>query len=85
MSDPTKIEMLEAIQVFGGEVDPLDIEAAIYWFANDYHGGQWSNLYSVLSTSEFQPSPTATGLKPHSVEAMIYAMLVEQFANGGAA
>lgn len=32
-------------------------EIAIYWFANHYHGGQWSELYSILSTSPYRPGP----------------------------
>ena len=36
----------------GGEED---IEAAIYWFASHNHTGQNSELYSILSTSEFKP------------------------------
>lgn len=33
----------------------MDIESAIYWFANDYHNGQDSELYSVLNTSKYKP------------------------------
>jgi len=33
----------------------FDVEAAIYWFASDYHSGQWSDLYSILSTSDYYP------------------------------
>lgn len=32
-----------------------DAEAAIYWFANHWHGGMSSNLYSALSCSPFNP------------------------------
>ena len=63
--DPTKEEMMGFLtNEFQGLVDPMetdannfDMEAAIYWFANHFHSGQWSNLYSVLSTSEFRPGP----------------------------
>ena len=54
-------------------------EEAIYWFANDYHGGQGSNLYSALSTSGFRPGPLARG--PDAGESsFLYAMLEEAFA-----
>ena len=61
------------------EADDFDIEGAIYWFANDYHGGQWSNLYSALSTSEFRPGPLANGPEPESMEADLYAELVATY------
>jgi hypothetical protein len=40
--------------VSGDEID-FDVEAAIYWYVNDFHTGQWSELYSILSTSDFKP------------------------------
>lgn len=53
-----KEEMLAFLtEGFGGDPElDFDKEEAIYWFASDWHGGQWSELYSVLSTSEFHPS-----------------------------
>jgi len=38
------------------EADDMDIEAAIWWFAHDYHEGQNSPLYSIVSTSSYKPS-----------------------------
>lgn len=35
--------------------DEFDAEAAIFWFAYDYHGGQNSNMYSALSISQYKP------------------------------
>ena len=64
MQDPTKKEMTDflATQLCGE--DPAErefnIEEAIYWFAYSYHGGQWSNLYSALSTSLYSPGPLTT-------------------------
>ena len=37
--------------------DP-DIEAAIYWYALDWHEGQGSDLYQVLCESPYTPSPS---------------------------
>ena len=58
MRDPTREEMTEflAAQTCGEDMDD-DIEVAIYWFAMYWHGGQSSNLYSVLSTSPYSPGP----------------------------
>jgi hypothetical protein len=33
----------------------FSLEAAIYWLANDYHSGQSSDGYQILSTSEYTP------------------------------
>ena len=58
MRDPTREEMIEflATQTCGEDMSD-DIEVAIYWFAMYWHGGQSSNLYSVLSTSPYSPGP----------------------------
>lgn len=39
MSDPTRDEMLEFLKFAAHQYDEFNIEAAIYWFASDYHGG----------------------------------------------
>jgi hypothetical protein len=79
--DPSRQEMIEHIKgVYGREADRFDIEEAIYWFANDYHGGQGSNLYSALSTSEYRPGQMSSGPEEGSMSEMIYADLVDTFA-----
>jgi len=79
--DPSRQEMIEHIRgVYGREADRFDIEEAIYWFANDYHGGQGSNLYSALSTSEFRPGRMSSGPEEDSMAEMIYADLVDTFS-----
>lgn len=56
-SDPTAQDMRDALSKLTSsyELEEFDIEEAIYWFSNDYHGGQSSNLYSALSASRFRP------------------------------
>jgi hypothetical protein len=69
MGDPTRDEMLahlygefqDELQANGEADFRFDVEEAIYWFANDWHGGQNSNLYSVLCVSPYRPGPCATG------------------------
>jgi len=79
--DPSREEMIEHIRkVYGREADEFDIEEAIYWFANDYHGGQSSNLYSALSTSEYRPGRMSNGPEEGSMGEMIYADLVDTFS-----
>jgi len=61
------------------DADQWDREEAIYWFATGWHGGQRSALYSVLSTSPFNPGPMSYG--PESEMAKdIAAALAERFA-----
>ncbi len=60
--DPTADEMRAFLTMQQcGDYDEFATEEAIYWFANDYHGGQASNLYSALSTGGFRPGPCANG------------------------
>ena len=55
----------------------FDMEAAIYWFASDWHNGQASELYSVLSTSQYHPSPLHRGASDEGeLCAMMYESLV---------
>jgi len=80
--DPSREEMIEHIRkVYGREADEFDIEEAIYWFATDYHGGQSSNLYSALSTSEYRPGRSSSGPEEGSMGEMIYADLVDTFSS----
>jgi hypothetical protein len=79
--DPSRDEMIEHIRkVYGREADEFDIEEAIYWFASDYHGGQSSNLYSALSTSEYRPGRMSSGPEEGSMGEMIYSDLVDTFS-----
>ena len=84
VQDPTKDEMFNYLhQMYGNEEGFRDnAEVAVYWFANFYHGGQSSHLYSVLSTSRFHPGPMAKGPEPQSMEEMMYEDLVLKFAPG---
>jgi hypothetical protein len=77
LSDPTRDETLTALQ----GADEFDIEAAIYWFANDWHGGQWSNLYSALSTSPYRPGLSESCCPDEALDC--YDVLMSSFVNGG--
>ena len=77
LSDPTRDEMLTALK----GADEFDAEAAIYWFANDWHGGQWSNLYSALSTSPYRPALSESGCADEALDC--YDVLMSSFVNGG--
>lgn len=69
----------ERAQELGRELDAstFDVEEALYWHCADYHEGQWSERYSILSTSPFKPSPLSHG--PDSeVAQLIYNALAEE-------
>lgn len=82
MKDPTKNEMIEFLKSQFSPNDQYDwaAEEAIYWFANHWHGGQWSNLYSVLSTSPFKPSPLANGIEDE-LTLLMYESLEREFVH----
>lgn len=78
--DPTKEEMLSFLQQnLSSEFTEFDAEEAIYWFGYSYHGGQWSNLYSALSTSKYKPSPSMNDIPEDGVSKIMYDELVQQF------
>ena len=84
IQDPTKEEMMDYLSSQFGNEEGFqdDAEVAIYWFSNFNHGGQWSNLYSVLSSSPFSPGPIARGPQPGSSEEMMYQALESEFGSG---
>ena len=69
INDPTRFDLLKAgaqyLAGWGLEKSSRlwAIEEAIYWFASQYHSGQWSNLFSILSTSDFKPSILANEIE----------------------
>lgn len=83
MNDPTREDMINSLKdsIFSKE-DGFedDAEVAMYWFANHFHGGQWSNLYSVLSTSPYEPGPNMTIGKENDMVQDIYNELIHEFS-----
>jgi hypothetical protein len=69
MRDPTREQMLAACaDMCESTVDALleseeafCCEQAIYWFANDWHAGQASNLYGALCASPYSPGRFESG------------------------
>ncbi len=80
--DPTREEMMDYLRLAYGAEEEWENEAevAIYYFANHYHGGQWSNLYSALSTSPYSPGPFTTLESEGSMATDMYNDLVQKFA-----
>jgi hypothetical protein len=65
------------LAVLAGE-EEFSVEAAIYWFASDCHGGQWSNLYEALCQSPYRTGPLERGCPDDAKEC--YEALEERFA-----
>ena len=79
--DPTGEEMEGFLEKrFDGQYDDFDSAEAIYWFCYDYHSGQSSNLYSVLSVSDFSPGIMSKGPSEDGMAKKLYNALVEKFA-----
>lgn len=88
--DPTRKDLMRVLQTYRSMVTAeadkhcfrFYRECAIYWFASNYHLGQSSNLYSVLSTS---PYPVEVGetfesaITEGSMEKIMYDDLLEYF------
>ena len=81
MEDPTKSEMRETVDHLSTEEGfEDDFEIACYWFANFYHGGQASNLYSILSTSPYSPGQMESGPDENSFVYLLFEELVAEYS-----
>ena len=65
----TKDEMLES---------RFEIARGLYWYAADYHEGQFSPLYSILSTIGYSPRRRELGPDEGDVSGDIYKKLVSK-------
>lgn len=79
-SDPTRMQLLRAVlaQKWVDRDDKFAIEEGLYWFASNWHQGQFSNLYSALSTSPFRPGHSSNGPED-GLGRIIYDFLVNHF------
>ena len=84
--DPSREELLATINSlpFVDEFDEYDKEGAIFWFANDWHGGQNSALYSALSMSPYRHSALESGADATETMATIYDALVAAHTDASA-
>jgi hypothetical protein len=83
MSDPTLTEMQAVLGAYGDamEADDFDRAQAIYWFCVDWHGGQWSNLYSAMCQLGYTPSMCESGCEEGSMAAELYDVLERQYCD----
>jgi hypothetical protein len=45
-------------------MSPFDIAQALYWYCAEFHGGQWTNEYKVLSSLGYRPGAMERGIEP---------------------
>jgi hypothetical protein len=57
------------------DFDRFDIAQGLYWYCNDYHGGQGSDLYRILSQVSGIYRPGAMEHGPSDGGEMVYAAL----------
>ena len=81
IQDPTREDMLAFLQSspYTAEAGEFDIEAAIYFFASHYHGGQASNLYTALCSSLYRPAWCARG-PADGMQRFLYETLETEYA-----
>ena len=80
MQDPTYEEMetfLKTLKIY--DASEFDIACSIYWFSSQWHSGQWSNLYSALSTSPYKPGSCETVPSNETVEGMLLEELESHY------
>lgn len=74
-----KEEMLSFLDKQYGAEGKDDAEVAIYYFATDFHSGQASELYSILSTSPYSPGPNSSLESEGDIVQMMYSDLEQEF------
>ena len=80
MRDPSLAEMQKHLaRDYGSDADPFDIAEACYWYASDYHSGQWSHLYAALCASDYSPGPCRSAPESGSLAADMYESLESEF------
>lgn len=63
----------------------FDVVDGFYWFFNDYHGGQFSDMYARLCriSRYFTPGPLATGPSTEESQAVYDDLAARWEAEGG--
>lgn len=58
------------------DVHYFDAACALYWYCSDWHSGQWSTLYSIMSARlHYTPGACESGPAPDTTDADLYAEL----------
>lgn len=69
----------DAVARWGGEYqgECFTTGQALYWYAADYHDGQWSRLYRILSAVGYTPGAMERGPEPDTLADALYQELIE--------
>lgn len=70
-----KKELLDIIKTLNTDLQEDDAEIAIYWYANLHYRSQTDPLYSILSTSPYNPGPIMTLKKEDETIRTLYRQL----------
>lgn len=57
------------------DLDAFDAAQALYWYAANYHQGQSSELYSILSRLDYKPGAWENGPEADSTAEVVYSDL----------
>lgn len=58
-----------------GKDGAFSAACALYWYCTNWHQGQSSDLYSILSKLDYRPGALEHGPDPDGIEAIIYSDL----------
>jgi len=68
-----KVDLIKIKEKF--DADDADVMIGLHWFASDYHEGQWSDLYKILSETSriYRPGPRIRSAKDEGeIPEMVY-------------
>jgi len=57
-----------------GDVDDVDLAAAVYWLGSDHHAGQACPLYAAMCATEYRPGMSEREV-PDGMASMVYGDL----------
>lgn len=55
--DSDEEDMRKEVNKIFPDVKKMSVESAIYYYAGNYHGDQWTNLYIIFYNSKYKPDP----------------------------
>lgn len=74
-------QYLKSIDIGENLSDLFSVACALYWHCADYHGGQNSELYRILSQLDYQPGMAECGPEADSTDETIYNDLASGMIN----
>ncbi|MBK6942476.1 MAG: hypothetical protein IPH13_20055 [Planctomycetes bacterium] len=72
--------VLQHADMYEDEATAFDLAQALYWYASDWHGGQWHQLYSVLGVLHYRPGNSENGPEDGTAQDIYDALSATQTA-----